>query len=169
MKRVIILFFILLISFNFMYSFVQADSKEKYEKIILSKNKIPEKRVHNIIQIVQKLGKKYNVDPDLIMSIIWQETHFRNIKGDKNLDHKACGYMQIRTHTFEEIMGYEKSCQELIYSWRMAMEGGVKYFAKLKLEYGFYSAISAYNYGYPSKNNVDYVYSVLSKYRELKR
>jgi soluble lytic murein transglycosylase-like protein len=129
---------------------------------------IPMDRAEGISQAVYKYSNQYNVDPDLIISMMWQETHFKNVIGDKNLRRRACGYMQVQVQTAESMLGYETTCRRIIYDWEEGIRAGVKFFAKKKAEFGFFGAIGSYNLGYESKVNYDYVKDILDKYQRIK-
>ena len=144
---------------------VMANYRGEITSIRPELEKINPDRVDELSSHVEYLIEKYFVDPYIILSIIKVESHFRNVKGDENLKHPACSYMQIRTNTFRKVMNYSTTCERLIYDWKTAMEASVKYFDLMRDRHGQILAISKYNGGF---NNLDYVYKVLRAYHQFK-
>lgn len=141
---------------------------------------IPHKRAVALNDHIIDLSNQYRIPVDLIVAMIWQESHFRNMRSQvrtRQGQEVSCGYIQIQPETFELEAGYplvgetkEKQCQSMIYSWKTTLRVAVKHLNTLRDQYGLLNAIGSYNSGprYGSKN-IEYASKVLSKYREIKR
>lgn len=128
--------------------------------------KINPDRIDGITNQVTALSQSYYIDPYLILAIIDVESDLRNVKGDKSLKRKACGYMQIQVRTFKKVMKYNTTCDRIISDWPEGLRAGVKYLKHLEREHGLLVGISRYNGGY---ENLQYVHKVLNSYYKLKR
>lgn len=130
---------------------------------------LTKRRLSTLNAYIMEHSRRYNVDPHLMVAIITVETHFRNVRGDESLDEPACGYVQVRPSTFEYEMGYETTCQRIIYDYEVGVQFLAKHLRSLIDEYGFLAAIGSYNGG-PSfgGRNWRYVHKVLTHYKEFK-
>jgi hypothetical protein len=66
-----------------------------------------------LIRAADKYGYEYNINPYVILAIIWQETDFRNISGDHG---KAKGYGQLHRATFGYLQMYDGTLTDYQYN-----------------------------------------------------
>lgn len=128
---------------------------------------IPRGRSIELAEEIRKNAILYDVPSSLVVSIIWKETGFRNIQSQIRMGdgyERSCGYGQIHLKTAESMLGREVTCDWLIYNWRTNIKLTVKYLSLMIHLTGHKAGgIGRYN----GRNNLGYVYDVLSKRRKV--
>ncbi len=108
---------------------------------VISKSELYKQKINCdpiIIDIVFEKSKKYNIDADIIISIIYTESRFQNIKGYHNRNRSQdFGYMQLNNYYFKgDLLNPEFN-----------IDTGTKFFCKcLQQEHGnITKALQRYN------------------------
>lgn len=141
----------------------KSEAKSTSEKLYNIRHDVPRQRIQNLANYINTYSNKYNVDKNLVIAIIDVESDLYNVKGPTG----ESGYVQIKPDTFERACGYSTTLNDIIYDVEEQIRCGIKHFSDLKTKYSWYSAISAYNSGTPTKYNSEYVVKVLIEYNEL--
>lgn len=156
MKKSIIALLLLLLA-------MPIHAKTTIQKLYEIRHDVPQQRVYRVAKYIDQYSEQYDVERNLVIAFIDVESDLYNIKGPTG----EAGYMQIKPNTFQRTCGYETTLNRIIYNVKEQIRCGIKHIHQLQKRYNWYSAISAYNYGYPTKNNSDYVKEVLNDYNEL--
>lgn len=141
----------------------EAQDLKTSEKLYNIRHDVPNKRIQNLADYINTYSMKYNVDKNLVIAIIDVESDLYNVRGPTG----ESGYVQIKPNTFKQACGYETTLDKIIYDVKEQIRCGIKHISDLQKRYDWYSAISAYNSGTPTKHNSEYVIKVLTEYNEL--
>ena len=146
---------------------------------------LPKKREEELEKYITKFSKKRDVDPFLVASFVGIECDFVNQKSEiwhkkpiyndngkiieyELVQENSCGYFQMNPDTFERIMGYSTTCEQLKLDVKEAVRAGVKYVANKVLEKGA-NGIGEYNSGPDDgKWNFGYMYKVIGEYKRVR-
>jgi len=135
----------------------------------------PSTKVLRWKDLAVKYGRRYNIDPALILAIIHTESNGnpKAYRYERHIEDASRGLMQILYRTARE-MGYYGKPQGL-YDPETNINYGTKYLANRIRKYGFYKGIAAYNAGSPRYTregcfiNQPYVNKVIGAYYVYKR
>ncbi len=109
----------------------------------------------DVVNLLGHYAQKYRLNKDFVMSIAQKESNMDPIAvGDKNLEHKAYGIMQVRKPAMDEvnsIYGTDYTEDDLMeFNPQAIAEVGVGYLAAARDKYGaktFFDVAATYNGG----------------------
>lgn len=126
---------------------------------------IPGERAEKLSNEIVSLAHQYNIPSEVIVAMVWHETHFVNTDSQVDVNPKSCGYMQMSTRTAYRLSGEWQNCNQLILNWQRTLRLSVKYIYKQRKQHGnLAGAIAGYNGIY----NLDYVNGVLNKRQKVR-
>jgi hypothetical protein len=150
---------------------------------------IPLKREHQLEDFIVRYSKKQDIDPFLVgafggveadfvnqRSEIWHKVPVYNEKGEiveyELVRELACGYFQVKPSTYQEVMGYPTTCENLIIDVEHSVQAGIRYIAKKVKERGSNAGangIGAYNAGpEDGKWNFGYLWKIIREYKTVR-
>ena len=125
---------------------------------------IPESRAVEINSLIKEYSEEYDVPCKKIITIMWQESAFRNVRSRVDINPVSAGYMQILTTTASWMLGRRVTANELIINYKLNIELGVRYLARM---YHKYEEINEVFGRYNGVNNDNYQKEAMKKYEKV--